>query len=31
MSILQGFQERVFVDQAAACAIDNANAAFGFL
>src|SRR4029453_14697860 len=31
MSILEGFHGRVFVDQAAACAIDNANAAFGFL
>src|SRR5207245_339241 len=31
MPILQGLQERVFVNQATACAIDNADAAFGSL
>jgi hypothetical protein len=31
MPILQSFPERVFVDQAAARAINNADAAFGFL
>src|SRR5436305_7332660 len=31
MPILQGFQQRIFVNQAAACAIDNADTAFGSL
>jgi hypothetical protein len=31
MSIFQSFHQRVFVDQAASRAIDNTDAAFGFL